>query len=360
MHILYDHQVFSFQKYGGISRYFYELIKYVSTFECVDLYQGFHINRYGLDKEKTFNMKFAYCMEHTGSMYKWLNTKGVKYFSAKSKADIYHPTYYNDFYIPKKKLVVTVFDMIHELFPQYFTSSNDVETINNKRKILERADRILSISESTKEDVINMFDISPDKIDVVYLANSLKLNVMEKRIISEPYCLFVGNRGTYKNFLPMLKAFAMSEYRRDLKIVAFGAGEFNDEERELIKALDLEGRVEQISGDDQLLANLYNYAEVFVYPSLYEGFGLPPLEAMYYGTPVVCSNTSSLPEVVADAAIQFNPHEMESMTDVFNRILSDGALRETLSVKGKKREKEFSWVRCAKETIDTYHKVMGE
>ncbi len=358
MNILYDHQVFFWQKYGGISRYFYELIKRVSASENVDLYQGFHINKYGLDNIENIGRIFSHSkieLPKTGRMYTWINAAGLKCFARKSKAEIYHPTYYNDYCIANKKLVITVYDMIHELFPYYFVKD---ATAVSKQSILKKADRIIAISESTKLDLVRILDLPPEKIDVVYLANSLRVGVGEKRIIEEPYCLYVGNRVGYKNFLPMIEAFAASKYAKDLKIVAFGGGAFNSEEMLAIKQLNLTGSVKQISGDDKLLANLYKYAEVFVYPSQYEGFGLPPLEAMYYGTPVICSNTSSIPEVVADAALQFNPNDKYSMMEAFNKILSDEGLRKDLATKGKVRESIFSWDRCANETIEVYKKVM--
>ncbi len=359
MYLLYDHQIFSWQKYGGISRYFYELIKRVSVSENVDLYQGFHVNKYGLDNAGRFGQLFSHSkieLPRTGRIYEWLNRAYFKSFARKSKSEIYHPTYYNDYCITDKKLVVTVHDMIHELFPQYFIFDKD--TIRKKRTILNKADRIIAISKATKVDLINILDLPPEKIDIVYHGNSLRIDVAEKRIFPDPYCLFVGNRSTYKNFLPMLEAFAASKYSRDIKLVSFGGGEFTSEELMAIKRLNLVGRVKQISGDDLLLANLYKFAEVFIYPSQYEGFGLPPLEAMYYGTPVICSNTSSIPEVVADAALQFNPNEIDSMTDMINKILSDSDLRKDLSIRGKKRESEFSWDRCAKETIDVYKRAL--
>ncbi len=359
MNIIYDHQIFSWQKYGGISRYFYELIKRVSVSENVDVYQGFNVNKYGLENVGDLGRIFSqskFELPKTGRIYEWINSAGLKRFSRNSKAEIYHPTYYNDYCIADKKLVVTVYDMIHELFPDYFR--NDKATAAKKRIILKKADRIIAISEATKADLIRILDLPPEKVDVVYLANSLRVDVDEKRTFEEPYCLYVGNRGGYKNFLPMLEAFAASKYVKDLKIVAFGGGSFSNEETAVIKQLNLMNCVKQISGDDKLLANLYKYAEVFVYPSQYEGFGLPPLEAMYYSTPVMCSNTSSIPEVVLDAALQFDPNNKESMTEAFNMILSDGELRKDLAIRGKNRERAFSWDRCANETIEVYKKVM--
>lgn len=359
MNIMYDHQIFSRQKYGGISRYFYELIKRVATSENVDFYQGFHVNKYGIENIKNLERIFSHSkikIPKTGRIYEWINSAGLKIFAKQSKSEIYHPTYYNYYNISGPKLVVTVYDMIHELFPDYF--ADDKETIKNKRNILRKADRIIAISKATKEDLIKILDLPPDKIDVVYLANSLKVEVKEKRLIKEPYCLYVGNRGIYKNFLPMLKAFASSKYSKDLKIISFGGGAFNNEELSAIERFNLNGCVKQISGNDQLLANLYKYAEVYIYPSQYEGFGLPPLEAMYFGTPVMCSNTSSIPEVVLDAALQFDPNHIDSMAEAFNKILSDDGLRKKLAIKGKEREGAFSWERCANETIEVYKKVM--
>ena len=130
------------------------------------------------------------------------------------------------------------------------------------------------------------------------------------------------------------------------------------ERKDVLAKLGIWERVVYYSGDDVVLSNLYQFAKLFVYPSLYEGFGLPLLEAMHYGTPVLAGNTSSIPEVAGDAAEYFDPSEPESICEVMDRLLSDADRRQELRVEGREREKMFSWQRCAEETLDFYRTLL--
>lgn len=355
MNILYDHQIFAVQKYGGISRYFYEIIKRIAYEENVCLYEGYHINEYGL--ENIENLKYYHgrkrpAVKYTGWLFRYLNSRDLNKFAQNLSLEIYHPTYYEDFNINKGKLIVTVYDMIHELYYK-----NDI-TVMKKKNLIEKADGIIAISESTKKDLIDILNINPEKIRVIYLANSLVVDDIGDRLVKEPYVLYVGNRGGYKNFENYLKALALSRYKNDINIVCFGGGNFINDEKHLINDLKLENRIKLFSGDDKILANLYTYAEAFVYPSKYEGFGLPPLEAMQYGTPVIVSNISSIPEVVGKAGIYFDPENIEEMAFKIDSVLENHELREQLSIKGIEQVKMFSWDKCANETIDFYKQVL--
>lgn len=355
MNILYDHQIFSVQKYGGISRYFYEIIKRVACKENVYLYEGYHINEYGLE-----NLKNLKCYEgrkrpavrYTGWIFRYLNSQILNKFTRDLLLEIYHPTYYEDFNINKGKLIVTVYDMIHELY-----SPNDT-TVSKKKNLIEKADGIIAISESTKNDLIEILNVNPDKIKVIYLANSLEVNNIGDRLVKEPYILYVGNRGGYKNFENYLKAIAVSKYKNDISIICFGGGNFTKDEKSLISDFKLANKIKLFSGDDKILANLYKYAEAFVYPSIYEGFGLPPLEAMQYATPVIVSNSSSIPEVVGDAGIYFNAEDIEDIAFKIDSVLQNSELKKELSKKGLEQVKLFSWDKCANETIDFYKQVL--
>lgn len=358
MKILYDHQVFSWQKYGGISRYFYEIIKRISEKENVNLFQGYNINKYGLNNLDIYDDIFSkkrYLIPKTGRLYKFLNKVCLKNFSNKNRVDIYHPTYYNDYNLNNGKLIVTVYDMIHELFSANF--KND-KTCELKRNLLLKADGIISISESTKKDLINILNIPSEKIKVIYLANSLNIEVKDNKLVDVPYILYVGQRKAYKNFNNFLIAYAKTKCKKDFKCVCFGGGPFIKEELFLINKLGLKNNIIYKSGNDNVLANLYKYAEAFIYPSKYEGFGLPPLEAMYYETPVLVSESSSIPEVVGDAGIYFNPNSIDDMAIKIDKTLSDKNLLKILKQKGKKREQLFSWDKCAKETIDFYYNII--
>jgi glycosyltransferase involved in cell wall biosynthesis len=173
---------------------------------------------------------------------------------------------------------------------------------------------------------------------------------------SKPYLLYVGHRGGYKNFEGFLRAYASSLWLSDnFNVVCFGGGIFSRDEVALIKSLRLSmNHVIQVNGGDNKLASVYRDAALFVYPSLYEGFGIPPLEAMSLGCPVACSNTSSIPEVAGDAAEYFDPYDLDSMRTAMELVLSSEVRLNELIKLGKFRCARFSWDRCAKETLSVY------
>jgi len=182
-----------------------------------------------------------------------------------------------------------------------------------------------------------------------------------KRVSSRPFFLFVGSRRGYKNFKRLVMAYHASiNLLKNLDFVCFGGGSFNSEELSFFKELKIPfDCIRQVSGDDALLSQYYKNAFFFVYPSLYEGFGIPPLEAMSYGCPVACSNTSSIPEVVGDAAIMFDPYSIESMQYSLEKLFLDSNIRDSLITRGFERIKKYSWKKCAGETIEIYRKVIA-
>ncbi len=361
--IVYDGSIFESQKRGGISRYYYELTKEISKKKEFNLkiLSAFHINElefnsitnshflfYGKLIKKEFLCKSKLLRER-------VNNKFYNELEKTTLCDIYHPTYYNNNTCCKyKHMVLTVYDMIHELF------NLDKETIINKKKLIDKADAIIAISENTKKDIIEKYGISEERIKVIYLANSLNIEVKNERIIKEEYLLYVGSRASYKNSDSLLEAFAFSKYKKQLKLVLFGGGPLKDKEKEKIKELRIENSVIWLEGNDEILANLYNYAEIFIYPSKYEGFGIPILEAMYYGTPIITSNVSSIPEVGGDAVEYFDPYSSEDLCNKIDYLLGDSARRKELSRLGIERERHFSWEKTASETMDVYRKLIEQ
>jgi glycosyltransferase involved in cell wall biosynthesis len=229
---------------------------------------------------------------------------------------------------------------------------------------VERASHIICISESTKNDLINFFKVDESKISVIHLGLEEQFahsNYSSLKMCDTNFLLYVGLRGGYKNFNKFIIAFTSSKILvQNFKIICFGGGEFGKEERQFLIEKGLSDKnISQISGDDQDLARLYQKASALVYPSLYEGFGLPPLEAMAYNCPVICSNTSSIPEVVGDAAEMFDPYDVESIQDAIERVVLDNSVRNDLMSRGKERVKLFSWDRCARETLDVYRRVLS-
>lgn len=274
-----------------------------------------------------------------------------------SGSQIYHPTYYVDALpFSRIKKVATALDMIHELFPNQF--SGDDLTTKRKRQLFHTAELIISISEHTKKDLIDIFRIPAEKIRVIPLAQSLPTPQAIKSSVSEkPYFLYVGLRGGYKNFSGLLSAFGKAGLAKDFDLVCFGGGPLLENEKNEINDLGISAAIHQISGDDQVLANTYARAWAFVYPSLYEGFGIPPLEAMACGCPVIACRSSSIPEVVGDAAQMFSPDSEESLIEALRRIAQDHSLRQRLIPAGLGRERQFSWDKTYAEHLKVYQEL---
>jgi glycosyltransferase involved in cell wall biosynthesis len=260
--------------------------------------------------------------------------------------------------------VITVYDMIHEIYPELLAKGD--RTSELKRIAVERADHVICISDSTRNDLIRLFNVPEQKTTTVYLAADVSPTPRDDaaRATAEhprPYLLYVGMRGGHKNFSGLVDAVAGSpRLRSDFDVVAFGGGDFSDAERSAIDGASLSAdRVHHVSGDDAVLNALYANAGAFVYPSLYEGFGLPPLEAMTYNCPVVSSNTSSMPEVIGDAGEYFPPTDIGAMSRAIESVVYSEDRRRDLVAKGRDRLREFSWEKCAAQTLAVYQGLHG-
>lgn len=365
MKIAFDHQIFTMQSYGGISRYYaYLAEEMLAQGHIVDIHAGLHRNHYlsVLPENVVYGRKLNKYPRKTGRFFNWTNHGLSQYQMMRSKPDIIHETYYSS--LPhlntKSVRVTTVYDMIHELYANQFSPRD--KTTSWKKNTFDRVDHILSISESTKRDLIELFGIDEEKVSVVYLGvdpSSFKSIHDNIKYSDKPYLLYVGGRGTYKNFTGFIKSVAASSNLfKNFNVIAFGGGQFNFDELELISKLGFSSnQVKQLAGPDSLLAQLYTNAAAFVYPSLYEGFGLPPLEAMAAGCPVVSSNASSMPEVVRDAGMYFNPNEIEDMREAIEKVVFSESLKSQLISSGYENIKDFSWDKCAQETLDIYKKL---
>ena len=224
---------------------------------------------------------------------------------------------------------------------------------------MQRAEQVICISENTKSDLLKFFNVPEDKVSVVHHGYNYFPNkkVVIKKMIKYPFLLYVGSRNSYKNFKNFIKAFSRSNsLSKDFKIIAFGGGKFKNSERNFINECNIENNIKHIEGDDEVLSNLYAKAEALIYPSLYEGFGMPILEAMAHGCPVITSNKSSIPEVAGEAAKLFDPTNLDSIRESIENVLySDGQKKELID-KGYKQLENFSWEKCAKKTLSAYKK----
>jgi glycosyltransferase involved in cell wall biosynthesis len=224
----------------------------------------------------------------------------------------------------------------------------------------QKVDNIIAISENTRKNIIEIFGIPDNKIKTIYLGiDSINLNEYhEERYYDNPYILFVGARCHQKNFENCLKSFKIiSEKKRDLLLVCTGLP-FSMVEKKIIDGLKLKYKIIQISANEVEMINLYRNAELFIYPSYYEGFGMPLIEAMAYHCPVVCSNTSCFPEIAKDAAIYFDPYSIENMVEVTKKLLDDSVLRNEMIQKGIQRKDFFSWKKCADDHFNVYNDLV--
>jgi len=268
--------------------------------------------------------------------------------------------------------VVTIHDCIHLMFPQYLP--NRIALTYARVSIglaSRRATRVLTVSESSKRDILRFVDIPAEKIDVIYNAYDERFGVepreedvarvRERYQLHDPFVLYAGTVKPHKNVERLIEAFDLVRKHGldDLKLVLIG-DEISKYAalRRAVHSHQLHKYVRFLGYlPEETLAVMYRLASVFVFPSLYEGFGLPPLEAMASGTPVVTSNVSSLPEVAGDAAVLVDPYDSTSIAGGIERVLGDDALRRNLREKGLARAKQFSWDTSVRRVREIYQEV---
>jgi len=367
MRIALDYQTFTLQTYGGISRYFMRLAQEFLIFdEQVKIFAPLHINAYlaSLPTESIHGYGLNRYPPKTIRFFLFYNRLVSRRAIGQWQPDIVHETYYAKHGSSSKKCptVITVYDMIHELFHQEFSPRD--KTVKIKQIAIARADHVICISENTKKDLINLYGISGHKITVVPLGFDRFANQAHSKQIQstngKPFLLYVGSRGGYKNFAGFLKSVAASSsLMSGFDVLAFGGGKFSDSEFSLIASLGFSSnQVRQISGDDTLLGYYYAKARAFVYPSLYEGFGIPPLEAMAHNCPVVSSNASSMPEVIGPAGEYFSPTSTEEMQHAIESVVYSDSRVAELKALGTARLAHFSWGKCAEKTRSVYRTLL--
>jgi glycosyltransferase involved in cell wall biosynthesis len=366
MRIAFDWQIFCIQSYGGVSRYFVRLAeKLLAEGHDIRIFAPLHQNRYvdDLPRATVWGVGVPRYLPKTTRLVTSMNGMAARRAIAHWLPDVVHETYYAGRPSARQgaATVVTVYDMIHEKFPEFFPRSDRTAAL--KLLAVKRADHVICISESTRRDLLDLSGIEASKVSVVHLgfdrmpAAVFSLGPTVENV--RPFLLYVGNRQGHKNFDSFLASVAGSrDLRRDFDVVAFGGGQFSVRELQLISAHGFpETQVRQESGGDARLGALYDSAAVFVYPSHYEGFGLPLLEAMAHECPVVSSNTSSMPEIVGDAGEFFDPASPGEIAAAIERVVYSQARRADLVSRGQRRLQEFTWERCAARTLNIYRKV---
>lgn len=369
LRVLFDSQIFCSQRFGGISRYFAALAREIHCMPgAVSRIEApAYINEY-LDTLPRSVVSGRQVPAFRGMWpLSYFASRLLSYgSSARFKPDVLHQTfYYQRRGSSSLPTVTTIHDMIHEKYPAGLSGARTLSRLKKARVI--EADRVICVSENTKRDVLECYGVDERKVMVVYHGyDSLypQLDISgdqyRKRLFNseEPYLLFVGVRVGYKNFEGLIEAVSTSVLlKKECRVLCFGGGAFSSRELELLDNNGLRDRVVQIQGSDSDLADAYAHALLMVYPSRYEGFGLPPIEAMSLSCPVACSNTGSLPEVVGSAARMFNPEEPDEFRYVLESLVKSADERARLIDLGLDRCKQFSWRKCAADTLNVYRSL---
>ncbi len=362
--LAYDYQIFGFQEYGGVSKYFYELAKRVSARPdfLSSIVAPLYVNRYLSAGDTPVRGVRVQPLANTGPLRQIVNHGISSALLKMSPPDVVHETYYpSKSCVPTRcKVITTIHDMIYEKFRSSF-SAND-KTSARKRAAVARADRVICVSENTRKDLIDIFSVDPGKVTTIHhgVATAGPAHTRKPVTDSRPFFLYVGQRSGYKNFANLLLAYGSSRIiNENFDLVAFGVDPFNAEERAAIRASGLDlTRVRHLTGNDDVLDQLYRSATALFYPSLYEGFGFPPLEGMLRGCPVACSNTSSIPEIVGDAGLYFDPTDVDAIRQALETLGSSVSARSNLIELGLARATHFSFDQCAAQTIEVYESAL--
>ncbi len=358
MKIVYYGSIFFQQKYGGISRYYYNLAKSLIekdvNFKIVSsLYKNNLLKSLSKNYKKGFYLPRYPDLKVIKHLFRISN----KLYIDKIKPSILHDTYYsekiNDF---KTIKIITVYDLIHEKFPNLYGN------VENKKKYLQNYDLIICISETTKRDLINFYDISEKKIKVIYLSGDHILSAKSVKDYPKPsykpFLLYVGSREKYKDFPTLLKAFGNSKkIKKDFNLICFGGGKFSTVENSYFKKFDIKDNIFQINGDDETLNYLYTNCRLFISTSIYEGFGIPILEAMNCNCPTILSDCDTHKEVAKTNAIYFEKENIDELKNVLEDNAYDDINLNEISLNGKNHSKTFSWDKCALQTLNAYKEL---
>lgn len=377
MKVLYDLQAFDMQTHGGVSRCFAELYSHrpafvdahISVKETDNVYlqelgfppKGTLYKNFLCDKDtklKHFLFKLKYNIQY-GKFSRLDKRPLINLFVKKGDFDIFHPTFFDDYFLPflgKKPFVITVHDMIPEIF------SIDKHQVEQKLAIIPKATHIVAVSERTKQDLVRIMHVPEEKVSVIYHGSDEEPYMPSTTApIAEEYILFVGTRYEYKNFKAFCKSCVVILKRHpQLKIVCTGVP-FSPEEFQFFESLGIKDRmVHKFVQTRQELFDLYHYAITFVYPSKYEGFGIPILEAYKADCPVMLNRASCFPEIAGDAAVFFDLNseksDFEEQFETLYRLTGDE--RGELIQRQRERMKLYSWSKSAAQLADVYKEVL--
>jgi glycosyltransferase involved in cell wall biosynthesis len=360
--VAFDEQIFAVQRHGGISRVFAELAREFETDPghgvALQPVAAPIVNEYVLADAQTA----AKLVVRPGVHWSFTIARSMFRRRHHGPADIVHSSFYlprmlKDY--PQAKRVVTVYDMIPELFPQ---TRRRLDLLTRKHEYVRRSDHIICISESTKRDLLRIYPDVNVPVSVVHLGVGPEFDPELDPLPGLPsrYIIHVGHRGGYKDALTLYRAFARIHREfPDIDLLMVGGGPVGRSESQAIARLGIGGRVHQRSMNEREVAQAYANAELMVFPSRYEGFGLPVIEAMACGVPTILCNSSSLPEVGGEAALYFEIGDDARLAELIGDALTDHDMRHDLVTKSLKRATEFTWQRTAARTAEVYRRVIG-
>lgn len=359
--ILYDHQTFSAQIFGGISQSFSMLIEQFQREPSFGINPSvgclITANEHLHNVMPNRFFRFPRAISRRRILAPMNSGRTRRYLKS---ADILHATFYFAEALPDtldKPLISTIHDMTPELLPEYFSIKDPHKA---KKQYCDKSDLLVCVSENTRQDLIKVYGVSPGKTRVVY--HGIDLKAVQQKTTKLPalpdnYVLYVGTRDGYKDFSTLFNAMQpILQKRQDLHLVCIGGGQFQPDEQQEIKTHNLGRQIHQLAADDPQLRYAYRHARAFVYPSLYEGFGLPILEAFAQECPVVLSNASCFPEIAHDAALYFEPGNIASCTEALERVLSDDNSQRIS--KGLIRCQELSWHSAADNMSGVYRELL--
>lgn len=372
MKIVLDSQAFNYQKYGGVSRYYTEIFSILNQKENVQIITPWVYTKNIYYKESNLyseNQKqkafFLELLSKIGISIRKKSkkknfSKTINAISSGDTYDLFIPTYYDPYFldhINKKPFVLTVYDMIHELFPEHFSDGNELRA--HKLLLMEQATKIIAVSQNTKRDILKLYPhIDETKIEVIYHGTSIKINENNTVKLPDNYILYVGSRSHYKNFHFLTDSIKeLLKENQDLHLVCAGGGKFKNSEIEYIKSLGLEKQILQLDFEENDLGYFYKKAKCFVFPSLYEGFGIPVLESMACGCPIVLGNHSSFPEVAGDAGVYFNVDDKLDLKNKIAELLQNEEKRKEFAAKGLEQVKKFTWENAAEQCLNLYERA---